>query len=277
MIIFRERSVVRATKPVFGIAITAVILSPLLWMVSASLQTRSQLYETPAHLLPPTPTLDNFRAVISSQIGSLGTSLIVGVGTAALSLFIAVPAAYALAQQRFRWTGAIVLILLVAQMIPNVMTATPFYLIFNSLGLVNSHAALILADSTYAVPFAVLVLRAFFVEVPPELREAALIDGAGELRALVAIVLPVVRVGVIAVGLFCFLFAWADFVYALTLNTDGSVVPFTLSIYSFIGAQQTNWNYLMAASVLGVVPGALLMIGAQRYIAAGLTGGAVKG
>jgi multiple sugar transport system permease protein len=277
MIIRRHRSVTRSAKPVVGLAITAVMLSPLLWMVSASLQTRSQLYDVPAHILPPTPTLSNFRAVLSSQIGSLGTSLIIGVATALFSLIIAVPAAYALAQRRFRWTGLIVLILLIAQMIPNVMTATPLYLIFNKLGLVNSYPALILADSTYAVPFAILVLRAFFVEVPPELREAAFIDGAGELRALVGVVLPVVRVGVISVGLFCFLFAWADFVYALTFTTNGSVVPFTLSIYSFIGAQQTNWNYLMAASVLGVIPGALLMIVAQRYIAAGITSGAVKG
>jgi multiple sugar transport system permease protein len=271
------QAVTRIAKPIFGLAITAAMLSPLLWMVSASLQTRTQLYDIPSHILPPTPTLANFRAVISSQIGSLGTSVVISVATAIFSLIIAVPAAYALAQKRFRWTGTIVLVLLVTQMIPNVMTATPFYLMFNRLGLVNSYPALVLADSTYAVPFAILVLRAFFVEVPAELREAALIDGAGELRALLRVILPVVRTGVIAVGLFCFLFAWADFVYALTLSTDGSVVPFTLSIYSFIGAQQTNWNDLMAAAVLGIIPGAVLLIGAQRYIAAGLIGGAVKG
>ncbi|GAW50133.1 MULTISPECIES: carbohydrate ABC transporter permease [unclassified Nocardioides] len=272
-----SQAVGRVLKPIIGVAITAVMLSPLLWMISASLQTRTQLYEIPAHILPPTPTLANFEAVISTQIGSLGTSVVISVATAILSLIISVPAAYALAQRQFRWTGTIVLLLLITQMIPNVMTATPFYLMFSRLGLVNSYPALVLADSTYAVPFAILVLRAFFVEVPAELREAALIDGAGELGALLRVVLPVVRTGVIAVGMFCFLFAWADFVYALTLSTDGSVVPFTLSIYSFIGAQQTNWNELMAAAVLGIIPGAVLLIGAQRYIAAGLIGGAVKG
>lgn len=260
-----------------ALVVTAILLFPVYWIIVASFERQSDLYSSTPHLFPPAPTLANFRTVFPDQISAIGTSCIVALATTALSLFIALPVAYALAALRSRWIALIVFLLLVAQMVPSVMNATPLYLAFNDLRLTNSYAALIIADSTYAVPFAILVLRAFLLEIPPELREAALVDGASEWRALTSVILPIIRPGLVAASLFSFLFAWGDFVYALTMSNNGSVTPLTLSIYSYLGSHLIQWNLLMAAATLGLIPGAVLLVVAQRYVAAGLTAGAVKG
>jgi multiple sugar transport system permease protein len=264
-------------KTLLGLAITAVVLFPILWIISASFQTTRQLSDITPHVLPPTPTLVNYREVLQTQLGPLETSLIVATLTAALSLVIAVPAAYALAAFSWRWTALVVFVVLVTQMIPSVMIATPLYLLFNKLHLLNTYSGLVLADSSMGIPFAVLLLRAFFGDVPAELREASLVDGAGEFRTLLFVMLPLARTAIISAGVFCFLFAWGDFLYALTLNTNGTVTPLSLSIYGFFDFPIVNWGGLMAAAVLAIVPGAVLLVLAQRYIAAGLTAGAVKG
>lgn len=264
-------------KTVIGLVITLIILFPILWIISASFQTTRELFDITPHLLPPTPTLANYREAIHSQLGPLETSVIVASLTAVVSLVVAVPAAYALAAFSWRWTALIVFVVLVTQMIPSVMVATPLYLLFNKLHLLNTYYGLVLADSSMGIPFAVLLLRAFFGDIPPEMREAALVDGAGELRTLLFVILPVARTAIISAGVFCFLFAWGDFLYALTLNTNGTVTPLSLSIYGFFDFPIVNWGGLMAAAVMAIVPGAVLLVLAQRYIAAGLTAGAVKG
>jgi multiple sugar transport system permease protein len=113
-------------------------------------------------------------------------------------------------------------------------------------------------------------------DFPKELREAAFIDGAGELRTLISVVLPPSRTALISAGLFSFLFAWADFLWAVTLNTNGTVVPLTLSIYEYVGNNQVNWGFVMATGTVAIIPGIILLVAAQRYVSAGLTSGAVK-
>ena len=121
-----------------------------------------------------------------------------------------------------------------------------------------------------------IVLRAFISRIPDELLEAARIDGAGPLRVLVEIVIPLSRNAIVTSALFSFLFAWADFIFARSLTTGNEIVPFTLSLFRFIGAQSTNWNGVMASAVIASVPAVILLIFAQRYIAAGLTSGSLK-
>jgi multiple sugar transport system permease protein len=259
-----------------ALLITVTFLFPLLWAFSASFQTTRQLYDLRPHVFPPTPTLVNYRAAVASQLAPLGTSVLVGVLATIACLLIAVPAAYALSTFRWRWAGLLVLALLVAQMVPAVMVTTPLYLFFNHLGLLNSVTGLVIADSAAGVPFAILVLRAFLADIPIEMREAALVDGASEVRTLLLVILPVARTGVIAVAVFCFLFAWGDFLNAVTLNTNGTLKPLSLSLYNFFGTYRVDWGAVMATAVLALLPGALLLVGAQKYIAAGLTAGGVK-
>jgi multiple sugar transport system permease protein len=260
-----------------ALAATVVMLFPLYWMVMTSLLTQPQLYHVPPYLLPPQLDLSAYATAFHDQWQPILTSALIGIMTVVLSLAIAIPAAYALAQFPVRITGLVLFLLLLTQMLPSVMLATPFYLMFNRLHLTDTYLGLVLAASTAGVPFAVVLLRAFLGTVPGELREAALIDGASELRTLLSVIIPVSRSAIITAGLFIFLFAWADFVFALTLTPTGKIVPLTIGIYKYIGSHSVQWNLIMASSVLASLPAAALLVLAQRYVASGLTVGAVKG
>lgn len=260
-----------------GVLLTAFMLFPLYWMLVNSLETTQQIFRIPVALVPTQLTFASYIEVWQTQLPHLMTSLIVALGTALISVIIATPAAYALAHFRLRVTVILVFILLLTQMIPTVSLSTPMFLIFNQFGLLNSYPGLILADSTYAVPFAVLILRSFFLSVPYELAQAAFVDGTGEWGAFVRVILPLVVPGVVTAGLFAFLFAWGDFIYALTLTTTNAIEPVSVSIYNYLGQYNDAWNNAMAVATLASIPAAILLVLFQRYITAGLTAGAVKG
>ena len=272
----REPPLVAAVLLILAAIAVVVMLFPLYWMFVTSVTDTADLFRTPPHLLPPLH-FGVYRQAFADQYSNILTSLIIGCSTVALSLAVAVPSAYALAQFSLRFVGLMMLILLIAQMIPAVMLATPVYLMFNRLGLIDSYVGLILADSTMGIPFAVLLLRAFLEKIPRELREASLVDGATELQAMIRVIVPVARPAIITASLFIFLFSWADFIFALTLTPTGAIQPLTLGIYKYIGAHEIDWNLIMAAAVLASFPAAVLLVVAQRYVESGLTMGAVKG
>lgn len=259
-----------------GVLITAVMLFPVYWMINVSLTQTSNMRKSPPNLIPIDGTLAGYTVVLRQQLPYLGTSLLVGMGTVLLTLVLAAPAGYSLAKLRPRGRGVVNLLLLVAQMIPAIVMAFGFYAIYIKLGLLDSVWGLILADSTIAVPFGVLIFSAFMSRIPDELIQAARIDGAGTLRTFGSIVLPVSRNAVITVSLFAFLWAWSDFLFANTLDNGGSLQPITLGIYAYIGNNNQQWNAIMATAVVASVPAAVLLVMAQRYVAAGVTSGAVK-
>jgi multiple sugar transport system permease protein len=191
-------------------------------------------------------------------------------------LLVSAPAAYFLAKLRPRGGGVLSFVLLIAQMIPGIIMAMGFYAIFLSTGVLNTIPGLIVADSTLAVPFAVLIFTAFMSGIPEELLQAARTDGAGTFRTFWSIVLPVSRNSIITVSLFAFLWAWSDFVFASTLDQGGDHQPITLGIYHYIGNNNQQWNAIMATAVIASIPATILLIIAQRYVAAGVTAGAVK-
>jgi multiple sugar transport system permease protein len=252
------------------------MLFPIYWMVNVSLTPQSQMRSTPPSWFPLNPTFDGYAAVLQQQMPYLGTSLVVGIGTVLLTIVIAAPAAYSLAKLRPRGGSALSFVLIVAQMIPQVIIAMGFYAIYLNLGILNQPAGLILADSTLAVPFGVLIFTAFMAGIPDELLSAAKLDGAGTWRTFVSVVLPVSRNSVVTVSLFAFLWSWSDFVFSSTLNSGGSVQTITLGIYRYIGNNNQDWNSIMATAVVASIPATLLLVVAQRYVAAGVTAGAVK-
>ena len=262
---------------VVGIAIIIVMLFPLYWMLANSLETNQEIFSIPVSIIPTSITLQPYTEILATQLPHLLSSLIIALGTVIVSLIIALPAAYALAHFHFRITLLIVFCLLVTQMIPAVTLATPMFLIFDKLGLLNSYPGIILADTTYAVPFAVLILRAFLQSIPRELTEAAFVDGAGEWGAFFRIIVPLAVPGIVTAGLFAFLFAWGDFLYALTIMTTNDIQPISLSIYTYIGQFNSQWNTMMALATLAAIPAALLLLFFQRYITSGITSGALKG
>ncbi|GAA1318102.1 carbohydrate ABC transporter permease [Pseudonocardia xinjiangensis] len=259
---------------VVGILILAVMLFPVYWMVNVSLQPSGSAVGTP--WLPLHLSFDGYATAVREQGGHLATSLVVAVGSVVFSLLVATPAAYALAQFKVRGAGVVLFAILISQMIPGIVVANALYSAYNDLGLLNSIPGLILADSTLGIPFAILIMRAFLGSIPAEVIEAARVDGAGQIRAFVSVVLPMSRNALITAALFTFLFTWSDFLFALTLTTTEDVRPVTLGLYQYIGTYVNDWSAVMATAVLASLPAVVLLVVAQRFVAAGVTSGAVK-
>jgi multiple sugar transport system permease protein len=259
---------------VLGIIFLCIMIFPVYWMINTSLQSNGGAVNST--FFPTAPSFDGYVQAIHDQGGNLLTSLIVSLGTVVVALVIAAPAAYALAKFRLRWINGVLIALLIAQMIPGIVIANALYTAYNNFGLLNSIPGLILADASSSIPFAILILRAFMGSIPPSLVEAARVDGAGHFRAFVSIVIPISRNSIITAGLFAFLFTWSDFVFALTLTTGDTVKPVTLGIYSYLSSNVQSWAPVMATAVLSSIPAIVLLIVAQKYIAAGALGGAVK-
>ncbi|MFC5909212.1 carbohydrate ABC transporter permease [Streptacidiphilus monticola] len=265
-----------AWKTTLGLTFTGLMLFPVYWMVNVSLTRDQDMRKTTPDLLPLHGTVAGYRLVLDQQLPYLATSLLIGLGTVAVTVVLAAPAGYALAKLRPRGGGLLGFLMLVAQMIPGIIMAMGFYALYLSLGFLDSVPGLIVADSTLAVPFAVLIFTAFMSGIPGELLQAAQIDGAGPLRTFRSVVLPMSRNAVVTVSLFAFLWSWSDFVFASTLDNGGAHQPITLGIYHYIGNNNQQWNAIMATAVVASIPAALILVLAQRYIAAGVTSGAVK-
>lgn len=258
-------------------AALVLVLFPVYAIIVGSFESTNTLFSGTFYWLPHAATLDNYSTVIHAQSANVVTSLVVGLGTALLALVVAVPAAYALSKYRLRVTVILVSSLLIAQIVPSIVLATSLFIIFHRINLVNSYPGLIIADGTYAVPFAILVLRAFLFSLPNELLYAARVDGATEWQTFRMIVIPLARSAVITVAVFAFLAGWGDFIFALTILNGSGIEPITLGIYTYLGNYSTDWGAVMAAGVFAMVPAAILLVVAQRYIASGLTAGSVKG
>lgn len=259
---------------VLGVIFLAVMIFPVYWMVNTSLQANSGAAST--GWFPTSPSFAGYEAALSQQGPNFVSSMIIALGTVVLTLVIATPAAYGLARFRMRGTRVFLLVLLVTQMIPTIVIANALYTLFNSVGLLNSYIGLILADAAAQIPFSILLMRAFMGSIPPSLVEAALVDGANNFRAFVSVVIPISRNAIVTAALFTFLGAWGDFLFALTLTSTPAVRPITLGIYNYFGTNVISWAPVMATAVMASLPAAVLLIVAQRYIAAGALGGAVK-
>jgi len=272
----KVRRIRTGTDVLIGTVLCAGLLFPLYWMINVSLTKPQDLARIPPYMFPLDPTFDGYRLALDKNLGALSTSMVIGLGTVVLTLLIALPAAYGMSKLRAPGTGAVLFMFLLAQMIPSVVLVTALFALYKQLGLLTTHVGLTLADSTASVPFAILLLQAFMRTIPDEILESARIDGAGRIRSFTAIVLPLSRNAVVTAALFAFLFAWGDFLNAKTLTSGNEIVPITLALFRFVGAEVTNWNAVMASAVLASIPGTFLLVFAQRYVAAGVTAGAVK-
>lgn len=262
-----------------GALIVLVFLFPVFWMVSTSLKSPAAIFATPPLLIPEPLVFDAYHDAVFGDpavVRAIGSSVVIGVGTMLLTLLLAAPAAYALARLRLPGGTLVLLLLLVTQLLPSVVIAGPLFVVFSRLELVNSYQALILADTTLTLPFAVIILRPFFLGVPRDLEAAALVDGATRWGSFFRITLPLVRPGLVTVAAFSFLFAWGEFVFALSLTTSEDVQPVTVALKKLIGQYGTQWNSLMAISTTVALPIIAVFAGLQRFIVGGLTSGATR-
>jgi multiple sugar transport system permease protein len=266
-------------RTLVGVLIVLVYLFPVYWMVATSFKSSAAIFATPPQLVPWPPVFSAYQeAVINNPLALRGilNSAIIALGTMALTLVLATPAAYALARLNLRGGALLTLLLLITQLLPAIVIATPLFIFFSRINLINTHAALVLADTTISLPFAVIILRPFFLTVPRELEAAAKIDGCTQLGAFWRVVLPLVRPGLITVGVFSFLFAWGEFLFALSLNTNENVQTATVALNKFIGQYGTEWNNLMAMATTIALPIIVVFASLQRYIVSGLTAGSTK-
>ncbi len=264
---------------IFSLVIVIVYLFPVYWMAATSLKTNAAVYASPPQIIPWPPNFTSYvTAVLKNPLAlrSILNSGIIGAGTMLLTLFLAAPAAYALARLNLRGGTLFMLLLLITQLLPAIIIATPLFVVFSRIGLVNSYPALILADTTFALPFAVIILRPFFLTVPMELEAAAKIDGCNQFSAFWRVILPLVQPGLVTVAVFAFLMGWGEFLFAITLTTNEAIQPATAALNKFIGQYGTEWNNLMAVATTVALPIIVVFASLQRYIVGGLTAGSVK-
>lgn len=271
----------RSSKLALVVILVLVLASvfPLFWMASTAFKTPDQIFTRPPTLLPPSPTLQNFAELFNSVFMTfVKNSVIVSSGAVALSLVVAVLAGYSFSRFRFKGQGLVQLFILMAQMFPLVLLLISIYVFFAQLRLLDTRFSLVIAHCTFALPFSVWMLKGFFDSVPRELEEAAHIDGCSRTRILLQIVLPLVKPGLVATGIYIFLLSWDDYIFALQLisSLDKRTVPVGL-VLSFLGEFQYAWGPLMAGSILVSLPVMLMFVYVQRHLVAGLTAGAVKG
>lgn len=266
----------RRTLTVVGLAVTVTYLFPVYWMVTTSLKTQSAIFTSPPQLVPLEPVLAAYRDTVLGNPAILRgflNSLVISTGAMLLTLVLAAPAAYALARLRLRFVGAAVLVLLVAQMLPTINLAVPLFLIFRKLGLVDTYPALILANTLFTLPLAIIILRPFFLGLPGDVEDAARVDGCGQLRTFWSVILPLTRPGLITVATISFVLTWGELVFGLTLTTKESMQPITVRLASLVGQYGTQWNNLMAVATAVAIPIIVVFAVLQRQIVSGLTAG----
>ena len=271
----------RVTLQALAFMGAVIVVLPILWMISTSFKDTGAMFAVPPQWIPKEPTLQSFRAILSADNPFLvwfRNSIIVGLATSAGSLLLAVPAGYAFSRFRFRGSNSILMFIVTSQMFPIVLLLISIYLMFNSLGLLNTLQGLVLAYMSFSLPFAIWMLKNYFDTIPSELEEAALIDGCGRLGAMTRVALPLIGPATVSVGIFCFLVAWNELLFAMTLNTSDAFRPLAPGlIIRYAGQYQSLYNEMMAASFFASIPVIIVFVVLQRYVVAGLTLGAVKG
>jgi arabinogalactan oligomer/maltooligosaccharide transport system permease protein len=263
----------------------AIAVFPILWIVSTSFKNQFDVFSTEIQLIPPEPTLENYEALFDpgSAAGGyfwnwFGNSLLIAVLTTLLSVFMAATAAYALSRYRFFGKRPATAFFLVSQMFPAVILLVPLYqLLAVRAGLANTPWALILAYSTTAVPFCVLMLKSYFDTLPIELEEAGRIDGLGPFGGFYRIVLPLSTPGIAVTAFYAFITAWNEFLYAIVFLSDPESFTMPIAVRLFINQFTQNWGGTMALSVIVTIPVMIFFYLAQRYLISGLSTGGVKG
>ncbi|HWP34837.1 MAG TPA: carbohydrate ABC transporter permease [Thermodesulfobacteriota bacterium] len=284
----RRRLLARVGWDALGLAVFAVVVFPVFWMVSTALKPDADITRLTPRWLPRSPTLDHFRDALERPFfwDAVRNSLVIVGATVVLSVALGFLAAVALAKYRFTGRRLFVALMIGILMLPQAGLVIPLYVVLTRYGLTDQEHPLplgaltgvILVYLTFLLPFAVWTLRGFVLGVPRELEEAALVDGSSRVGAFLRILLPLVAPGLVATAVFAFITAWNEFIFASVILSDQGNHTLTVWLSYFTGtSRHTDWGGLMAASTLTALPVVAFFLLVQRRIAFGLTAGAVKG
>lgn len=274
----RASTLKRWSFTAIGAAITAVYLFPIYWMYVSSFKSPVELFVSPPTLFPREIWLGAWTWIMTREnipLYILNSFLIAGVSTFVTILFAA-PAAYAMSRLRSRWVDVALLCVMLSQVLPPSLMATPIFIFFRQLDLVNSYHGVVLAMVSKSLPFAIVMLRTTFMQIPTELEEAARVDGCTRWSAMWRVIMPVARVGIVVTATLVFMMTYGEYVYASTLLQRRTMQPATVGLYSFIGAEVADWNNIMAFAAAFVTPVIIVFVAMQRLIVQGLTAGALK-
>jgi ABC-type glycerol-3-phosphate transport system permease component len=279
------------------LVITFLICFPLIWAVSTSLKSPKEVMATPPRLVPSELTIENYRNLVTGKqqyyradqayvpttaapqhfTSWFANSVVVSLGSTAISILISTLAAYSVTRFRYRGRRIIPYFSLLGYMIPSIILVFPLFLVMAELRLTNSLWSLTFGYVSITLPFCMWLLWAFFRGIPVELEEAAMIDGASRLRVFVDIVLPSAAPGIIAAAIFSLIVSWNDFLFARVFINSIENLPLTVGVMHFFEGTHVDWGLMMASAVLMTVPMAILFMLMQRHLVAGFGAGAVKG
>ncbi len=284
--------------------VTLYVLGPLVWMISSSFQPENEITSKPPHWIPHHPTMENFKAIFFSEkeevtyenrkqgdtasggfipstaknlLPSMWNSFVVGITVVILNLIISTPAAYAMAKIRFIGRSTSIYFMLATRVIPDIALVVPFFLFIQKLGLMDNKLSLMITYLAITIPFSVFILVSYFESLPDELDKAARIDGCSRLQSLTYIYLPLAIPSLVAVSMFAFLTSWNEFLLALMFTQTEKSQTMPIVVASFASDFNISFSFINAAGVMAVIPPVALAIIFQKYIASGLTAGAVKG
>ncbi len=267
-----------ALRTILVIAAIIFFMMPIFWLITTAFKFGREAFAIPPKWIFFDFTLKNFQEVLANSNTSryLMNSIIVSAGATTLSLLLGVPAGYAIARSKSVLINSSSYFFLLLLMIPPIAMLIPFYLLMRDLHLLGGYAALIIIDTVFDAAFVVWMMRSYFKDVPQEMEEAALVDGASPVQAFLKIALPLSIPGIVASALYCIIFSWNDFLFALML-TSPKTKTIPLGILSSFSAVEISWGKMAVMSIFAIIPALIISLFLNRYFVQGLTMGASKG
>ena len=267
----------------FAVPLTLIILLFLLFpffvMISTMIKAGPDVYADPPHWIPSHVEWSNFVTVWTQYdlANYFIASLIIALGATVLNTLLSVPAAYAVARLRFPGRKFAMYLLLMIEMFSPVIVIISLFKVVARFGLLDTYGSLIILDALFTVAFNTWMMNGYFKTIPKDIEEAALIDGCNRVQTMTRIMLPIALPGLVTVMIYAFIFAWNEFLFALTFISSKDKMPLTIALYNFVGRWTTQWQYLTMAAFLALIPVLVLFYFIEKHLVSGLAGGAVKG
>lgn len=275
----QNRTRVARTGVIVGLLLGAVFAAgPVLWMLSSSFKSNTEIFELPPRLITESFSFDAYVEILTNPetLRFFLNSYIVAGAVTILTVVVAIQAAYAFSRFEFRGKSVLNVLIVSVQAVPPITLLIPYFGLVVALGLYNTYPGLIFTYMVFTLPYAIIMMTGYFNTIPRELDEAVRMDGAGSFTALWRVIVPISVPGIVSVGIYTFMIAWNEYLFALTLTrtTDMRTVP--IGIQLLMGQHSYEWNQIMAMSILGSIPVLILFLVLQRYFISGLTAGSVK-
>jgi ABC-type glycerol-3-phosphate transport system permease component len=281
----RRRSRAARRAPTYVVVYAGALLLaafsflPVLWAISTAFTETENLYSTPPQWIPKPITFEHFGAVLDNPqiVHGLLNTVVISVATTVVATVVGLLGAYGFSRYRFPGRNTLLVSVLFTQLFPRVVVIVPFFITLRHLDLMNTRQGLVLVYLMAVFPIAIWLMKGFFDNIPREIEEAAVMDGASLPRMLLQVVIPMCRPALVAVAMYSFILAWNEFLFALVFTQGADLRPLSVALGFYIDQNGIQWGDLMAASLLMSAPAVIVFIAAQRLLIRGLSEGAVKG